>query len=342
MARRWHGAARGHGRAAPPCATCGSMRSIIDHLVATGADRADPEMVDQLASIADQLDDWPSGTLYEGLRQAANAPVPTPMPCSSSARSSVGPTRWPRRSSCRVDAHLEGQVSAPGRPKALRVHGGYIAGPSTGCSAPPSRCRCSGHDGAADSQLPQPDSAAHYLIMRASSLPWRAGRSSPTAGSTRPRPTARSVVRRGRGTVHLDGLRPLRRHEGAAGRQERDRLSGADPGAEVDLAQAALDELLLGCGVLLQTRHERLLGASAHQRRPNLELTFEAAGAAASRVDEDVDALAGEAVRVVVGQQAGGGAGPRGQTSSSTQLRRAGSMIANTADGGRRCSAGAG
>ena len=133
MARRWH--------ETPPEAmderrtamrdVADSMRSIIDHLVATAAPtELILEMVDQLASIADQLDDWPSGTLYEGFAEAANAGAdPHAMFEFSPFIGRANPLAPPILLQ-EVDGHLEGQVcfgSAYEGPPGC-VHGGYIAG----------------------------------------------------------------------------------------------------------------------------------------------------------------------------------------------------------------------
>ncbi len=133
MARRWH--------ETPPEAmderrtamrdVAESMRSIIDHLVATAAPtELILEMVDQLASIAGQLDDWPSGTLYEGFAEAANAGAdPHAMFEFSPFIGRANPLAPPIQLQ-EVDGHLEGQVcfgSAYEGPPGC-VHGGYIAG----------------------------------------------------------------------------------------------------------------------------------------------------------------------------------------------------------------------
>ena len=110
----------------------GSMRSIIDRLVATAAPtELIVEMVDQLAAIADQLDDWPHGTLYEGFAEAANAGAdPHAMFEHSPFIGRANPLAPPIAPAARSTATLEGQVcfgSAYEGPPGC-VHGGYIAG----------------------------------------------------------------------------------------------------------------------------------------------------------------------------------------------------------------------
>jgi acyl-coenzyme A thioesterase PaaI-like protein len=133
VAKRWH--------ETPPEAmderrtamrdVAGSMRSIIDHLVATAAPtELIVEMVDKLGSIADQLDDWPSGTLYEGFAEAANAGAdPHAMFEFSPFIGRANPLAPPLLLQ-ELDGHVEGQVhfgSAYEGPPGC-VHGGYIAG----------------------------------------------------------------------------------------------------------------------------------------------------------------------------------------------------------------------
>jgi acyl-coenzyme A thioesterase PaaI-like protein len=108
-----------------------SMRSIIDRLVATAAPtELIVEMVDQLASIAGQLESWPHGTLYEGFAEAANAGAdPHAMFEHSPFIGRANPLA-PPISLAEVDGHLEGRVrfgSAYEGPPGC-VHGGYIAG----------------------------------------------------------------------------------------------------------------------------------------------------------------------------------------------------------------------
>ncbi|MGZ4708828.1 MAG: PaaI family thioesterase [Acidimicrobiales bacterium] len=108
-----------------------SMRSIIDRLVATAAPtELIVEMVDQLASIAGQLESWPHGTLYEGFAEAANAGSdPHAMFEHSPFIGRANPLA-PPIVLAEVDGHLDGRVrfgSAYEGPPGC-VHGGYIAG----------------------------------------------------------------------------------------------------------------------------------------------------------------------------------------------------------------------
>ena len=108
-----------------------SMRTIIDRLVATAAPtELILEMVDQLASIATQLADWPHGTLYEGFAEAANAGAdPRAMFEHSPFIGRANPLAPPIRLA-EVDGRVEGHVrfgSAYEGPPGC-VHGGYIAG----------------------------------------------------------------------------------------------------------------------------------------------------------------------------------------------------------------------
>ena len=108
-----------------------SMRTIIDRLVGPAAPtELIVEMVDELASIASQLDDWPHGTLYEGFAEAANAGAdPHAMFEHSPFIGRANPLA-PPISLAEVDGHLEGRArfgSAYEGPPGC-VHGGYIAG----------------------------------------------------------------------------------------------------------------------------------------------------------------------------------------------------------------------
>jgi acyl-coenzyme A thioesterase PaaI-like protein len=133
VAKRWH--------ETPPEAmderrtamrdVAGSMRSIIDHLVATAAPtELIVEMVGKLRSIAERLDDWPSGTLYEGFAEVANAGAdPHAMFEFSPFIGRANPLSPPLLLQ-EVDGRVEGQVhfgSAYEGPPGC-VHGGYIAG----------------------------------------------------------------------------------------------------------------------------------------------------------------------------------------------------------------------
>jgi acyl-coenzyme A thioesterase PaaI-like protein len=108
-----------------------SMRSIIDRLVATAAPtELIVEMVEQLASIAGQLESWPHGTLYEGFAEAANAGAdPHAMFEHSPFIGRANPLAPPMRLA-EVDGRVEGHVrfgSAYEGPPGC-VHGGYVAG----------------------------------------------------------------------------------------------------------------------------------------------------------------------------------------------------------------------
>src|SRR4051795_12472896 len=133
MARRWH--------ETPPEAmderrtamrdVAGSMRSIIDHLVATAAPtELILEMVDQLATIAGQLDDWPSGTQYEGFAEAANAGADPHAMFEFSpfiGRSNpVAPPMFLREADGVILGDIRFGAAYEGPPGC--VHGGYVAG----------------------------------------------------------------------------------------------------------------------------------------------------------------------------------------------------------------------
>ena len=246
-----------------------------------GADRADRRDGRRSSrEIAGQLDDWPHGTLYEGFAEAANAGAdPHAMFEHSPFIGRANPLAPPmlpargRRRASRVEVRFGSAYEGP--PGC--VHGGYIAGAFDELlGATQSLSGNPGMTARLTVNYRTPDAAARRPADARRAHRGRGSQDLHQRLALRHRARRhRAAVRRGRGPVHLDGLRPVRRPEdpARAGRARPPRAApddasevpvrlptfadrlGSTVGSAVGFeARGGLDEVLLGGGVLLQAR----------------------------------------------------------------------------------------